>query len=272
MSTSVTRPFRFGVVCPLTTDLRAWRDQVRRIADSGYSTLLMPDVPGWQPAPGPTLALAAELAEIRVGTWVYASPVRPAWTTAWEAHSLSVLSEGRFEMGIGIGRPGIEDQLRELGLPVVPRGERFAQVRDTVAALRELDGPDLHTPVVMAVRGPKSRALAAEVADTVTFVAMPDDPGVEIAQLARDFRALRDVELALHVPVVGDAVAPFMTAPDTDPAALRAIDSLAILPADPAAASEEIQRRREELDFSYFVFGAGSADTLAPVVAALAGQ
>jgi hypothetical protein len=49
------------------------------------------------------------------------SPVRPAWTTAWEAHSLSLLSEGRFEMGIGLGRPGIEDQLRELGLPVVPR-------------------------------------------------------------------------------------------------------------------------------------------------------
>jgi alkanesulfonate monooxygenase SsuD/methylene tetrahydromethanopterin reductase-like flavin-dependent oxidoreductase (luciferase family) len=269
---SVTRPFRFGVVCPLTTDLRAWRDRVRRIADSGYSTLLMPDVPGWQPAPGPTLALAAELAEIRVGTWVYASPVRPAWTTAWEAHSLSVLSEGRFEMGIGIGRPGIEDQLRELGLPVVPRGERFAQVRDTVAALRQLDGPDLHTPVVMAVRGPKGRALAAEVADTVTFVAMPDDPGVEIAQLARNFRARRDVELALHVPVVGDAVAPFMAPPDTDPVALRAIDSLAILPADPAAATEEIQRRREEIGFSYFVFGAGSADTLAPVVAALAGH
>jgi alkanesulfonate monooxygenase SsuD/methylene tetrahydromethanopterin reductase-like flavin-dependent oxidoreductase (luciferase family) len=272
VSTSVTRPFRFGVVCPLTTDLRAWRDRVRRVADSGYSTLLMPDVPGWQPAPGPTLALAAELAEIRVGTWVYASPVRPAWTTAWEAHSLSVLSEGRFEMGIGLGRPGIEDQLRELGLPVVPRGERLAQVRDTVAALRQLDGPDLHTPVVMAVRGPRGRALAAEVADTVTFVAMPDDPGVEIAQLARDFRALRDVELALHVPVVGDAVAPFMAPPDTDPVALRAIDSLAILPADPSAATEQIQRRREEIGFSYFVFGAGSADTLTPVVAALAGH
>jgi alkanesulfonate monooxygenase SsuD/methylene tetrahydromethanopterin reductase-like flavin-dependent oxidoreductase (luciferase family) len=272
VSKSVTRPFRFGVVCPLTTDLRAWRDRVRRIADSGYSTLLMPDVPEWQPAPGPTLALAAELAEIRVGTWVYASPVRPAWTTAWEAHSLSVLSEGRFEMGIGTGRPGIEDQLRELGLPVVPQGERLAQVRDTVAALRQLDGPDLHTPVVMAVRGPKGQALAAEVADTVTFVAMPDAPGVEMAQLARNFRALRDVELALHVPVVGDAVAPFMCPPDTDPVALRAIDSLAILPADPAAATEEIQRRREEIGYSYFVFGAGSADTLAPVVAALAGH
>ena len=123
----------------------------------------------------------------------------------------------------------------------------------------------------MAVRGPKGRALAAELADTVTFVATADDPGVEIARLARNFRAPRDVELALHVPVVGDTVAPFMTAPDTDPVAMRAIDSLAILPADPAAATEEIQRRREEIGFSYFVIGAGSADTLAPVVAALAG-
>ena len=272
MSKSATRPFRFGVVCPLTTDVRDWRDRVRRIADSGYSTLLMPDVPEWQPAPGPTLALAAELADIRVGTWVYASPVRPPWTAAWEAHSLSVLSEGRFEMGIGTGRPGIEDQLRELGLPVVPRGERLAQVRDTVAALRQLDGPDLHTPVVMAVRGPKAQALAAEVADTVTFVAMADDPGVEIARLARDFRARRDVELALHVSVIGDAVAPFMAPPDTDPAALRAVDSLAVLSDDPAAAAEEIQRRREEIGFSYIVIGANSADTLAPVVAKLAGH
>jgi hypothetical protein len=95
---------------------------------------------------------------------------------------------------------------------------------------------------------------------------------VEIAQLARNFRAIRDVELALHVPVVGDEVAPFMAPPDTDPVSLRAIDSLAFLPADPAAATEEIQRRREEIGFSYFVFGAGSADTLVPVVAALAGH
>jgi alkanesulfonate monooxygenase SsuD/methylene tetrahydromethanopterin reductase-like flavin-dependent oxidoreductase (luciferase family) len=248
-----------------------WRDRVRRIADSGYSTLLMPDVPQWQPAPGPTLAFAAALADLRVGTWVYASPVRPAWSTAWEAHSLSVLTDGRFEMGIGTGRPGIEEELHELGLPVVPRGERLAQVRQTVKALRELDGPDLHTPVVMAVHGPKARALAAEVADTVTFALMPDDSRAEVTRLARDFRVTRDVELALHVPVIGESVAPFMAPPDTDPAALPA-DSLAMLPDDPAAAAEEIQRRREEIGFSYFVFGADSADALAPVVDKLAGR
>jgi alkanesulfonate monooxygenase SsuD/methylene tetrahydromethanopterin reductase-like flavin-dependent oxidoreductase (luciferase family) len=245
---------------------------VRRIADSGYSTLLMPDVPQWQPAPGPTLAIAATLSDLRVGTWVYASPLRPPWMTAWEAHSLSVLTDGRFEMGVGTGRPGIEDELRDRGLPVVPPGERLAQVRETVRALRDLDGPDLHTPVVMAVRGPKARALAAEVADTVTFAQLPDESRTEVARLARDFRAIRDVELALHVSVVGDARAPFMASPDTDPAALRAVDSLAVLPDDPTAAAEELQRRREEIGFSYVVVGADFADMLAPVVAKLAGH
>jgi alkanesulfonate monooxygenase SsuD/methylene tetrahydromethanopterin reductase-like flavin-dependent oxidoreductase (luciferase family) len=245
---------------------------VRRIAGSGYSTLLMPDVPQWQPAPGPALALAAALADLRVGTWVYASPFRPPWMTAWEAHSLSVLTDGRFEMGIGTGRPGIEGELRERGLPVVPPGERLAQVRETVTALRDLDGPGLHTPVAMAVRGPKAQALAAEVADTVTFSQLPGEPRAEVARLARDLRAIRDVELANHVAVIGDTRAPFMGPPDTDPAALRRVDSLAILPDDPAAAAEEIQRRREEIGFSYFVFGANSADALAPVVAKLAGR
>jgi alkanesulfonate monooxygenase SsuD/methylene tetrahydromethanopterin reductase-like flavin-dependent oxidoreductase (luciferase family) len=268
----MARPFRFGVVAPLAGDLPTWRDRVRRIADSAYSTLLMPDVPHWQPAPGPTLALAAALTDLRVGTWVYASPLRPAWSTAWEAHSLSVLTEGRFEMGIGTGRPGIEDELRELGMPPPTPGERLDRVHEVVTALRDLDGPDLHTPVMMAVRGPKARALAADLADAVTFALMPGEPRDVVERLAHDFRAVRDVELALHVPVVGDTVAPFMAPPDTDPAALRAADSLAALPEDPAAAAEELQRRREEIGFSYFVLGADAADTLAPVVADLAGH
>ncbi|MGW4092850.1 LLM class flavin-dependent oxidoreductase [Nocardia sp. NPDC004750] len=267
----MTRPFRFGVVAPLRADLPTWRDRVRRIADSGYSTLLVPDFPQTQPAPGPMLATVAALTDLRVGTWVYASPLRPSWLTAWEAHSLSLLTDGRFEMGIGTGRPGIEDELRDKGLPVVPPNERLAQVRETVETLRELDGPDLHTPVAMAVLGPKARALAAEVADTVTF-ALGDQPRGEVERLARDFRTIGNIELALAVPVIGDTVAPYMAPPDTDPAALRAADLLTVLPDDPAAAAEEIQRRREEIGFSYFVFGADFAARFAPVVAELAGR
>ena len=52
----MTRPFRFGVVAPVLTDMRTWLDRVQWIADHGFATLLMPDVPHWQPAPAPTLA------------------------------------------------------------------------------------------------------------------------------------------------------------------------------------------------------------------------
>jgi hypothetical protein len=101
---------------------------------------------------------------------------------------------------------------------------------------------------------------------------MPGDSRAEIMRLAAEFRALRDLELACHVAVVGDAVSPFMTHLDTDPAALRAADSLLVLPSDPTAATEEILRRREEGGFSYIVVGANAADALAPVVAELTGH
>lgn len=267
----MVRPFRFGVVAPLMTDVPTWRDRARRIADSGYSTFLVADFPLTQPAPAPMLATVAALTDMRVGTWVYASPLRPAWLTAWEANSLTLLTDGRFEMGIGTGRPGIEDELRDRGIPGVPAPHaRLAGVRQTVEALREFDGPERHTPVAMAVQGPKARALAAEVADIVTF-ALGDQPRDEVALLASEFRGDEGPELALAVPVIGDYVAPHMAPPTTDPAALRAVDALTVLPEDPAAAIEEIQRRREEIGFSYFVFGADYAEKFAPVVAKLAG-
>jgi alkanesulfonate monooxygenase SsuD/methylene tetrahydromethanopterin reductase-like flavin-dependent oxidoreductase (luciferase family) len=271
----VTRPFRFGVQAPLWGDVPAWRDQVRRLADSGYSTVLMPDFPQLQPAPAPTLAIAATLSpHVRVGTWVYASPLRPVWDTAWEAHSLTVLTEGRFEMGVGTGRPGIEDEVRALGMPVRSRTDRLAEVRAVVATLRELDGPDVRTPVAMAVHGPKAQALAAEIADTVAFALMPGSDRGRMTGVVRDFRARaeRDVELAQQVAVIGDTIAPHLAPPTLDPAALRAADALEVLPEDPVAAVEELHRRREEIGFSYFVFGAIHADVLAPVVAELAGR
>ena len=266
----MTRPFRFGVVAPVD-DVKAWRDEVRRIADLGYSTVLMPDVPGWQPAPAPVLAVAATITDLRVGTWVYASPLRAASMTAWEAHSLTELTDGRFDLGLGTGRPGIEDLVDELGLPPVTPAERVSRIEDTVTTLRELDGERWHTPVVMAVRGPRARALAAEVADMVTVASPPGDRREDVEEIVREVLAVRDMPAALHVSVVGDTVAPFMAGPGTDPAAMRAADSLAILPADPAAAVEELQRRREEVGFSYVVIGSSSAETMAPVVSRLAG-
>jgi alkanesulfonate monooxygenase SsuD/methylene tetrahydromethanopterin reductase-like flavin-dependent oxidoreductase (luciferase family) len=275
-SSGAARAFRFGIVVPFLSDLPTWREQVRRIADHGYSTVLMPDFPQLQPSPAPALAVAATVADMRVGTWVYAAPLRAPWLTAWEAHSLTLLTQGRFEMGIGAGRPGIEEELRERGLPASSPGQRLDQVRETVAALRRLDaergGEHGHTPVAMAVMGPKAQALAAEVADTVTFATAPGEPRADVVQRVRSFHTTRDVELSMHIPVVGDTVSPFMAPPDTDTTALREADSLACLPPEPQAAADELRRRREETGVTYFAFGANVADSFAPLVAELSGR
>ena len=82
------------------------------MAEAGYSTLLMPD--GLQLlSPFPALATAAATAELRVGTFVLAAPLRPPRTAAWEAHSLTVLTGGRFELGIGTGLPHTATQAAE---------------------------------------------------------------------------------------------------------------------------------------------------------------
>jgi len=106
-ATRRARPFRFGVVAPLTTDLPSLAETgLRRIADSRLLDVAHARRPAMAAGAWPTLAVAAALTDLRVGHWVYASPLRPAWSTAWEAHSLSVLTDGRFEMGVGTGRPG----------------------------------------------------------------------------------------------------------------------------------------------------------------------
>ncbi len=114
------RAFRFGVVASPETRVEntaeQWQQTVRRAADLGYSTVLMPD--GLQLlSPFPSLAVAAATADIRVGTFVVAAPLRPPLAAAWDAHTLSVLSDGRFDFGIGTGRPGVEQFTAELGLP-----------------------------------------------------------------------------------------------------------------------------------------------------------
>jgi alkanesulfonate monooxygenase SsuD/methylene tetrahydromethanopterin reductase-like flavin-dependent oxidoreductase (luciferase family) len=232
----------------------------------------MPDFPLTQPAPVAALAVAATIADVRVGSWVYAAPLRPPWLTAWEAHSLTVLTEGRFEMGIGAGRPGIEDEMRERGLTVPSPSQRLELMRQTVKALRDRDGEQVYTRVVMAVIGPRARALAAEVADTVTFAMNPNEPRQAVVARVRGFQPTRDVELSMHIPIVGATVSPHMAPPNTDTTALREADSLAYLPSDPVAAADELSRRRDETGVSYYVFGANVADTFAPLVAELAGQ
>ncbi len=89
------KPFRFALLAT-PQDHDQWLATARRAEELGYSGLLMPD--GTQLlSPLPAVAVAAgATTTLRVGTWVLASPLRPPRLAAWDTHTLSVLTAGRF--------------------------------------------------------------------------------------------------------------------------------------------------------------------------------
>jgi alkanesulfonate monooxygenase SsuD/methylene tetrahydromethanopterin reductase-like flavin-dependent oxidoreductase (luciferase family) len=260
-------------------DGASWLATATRAEKLGYSTLMVAD--GMHlPSPFPALALAAgATTTLRVATFVAASPLRPPRLAAWDAHTLSSLSDGRFEFGIGTGVPQVVEQSVQLvGLPPTSGAERLALAAQAIDALRELDG-DKHTPVLMAAGGPRARAMAAAKADIVTMAVGPLVGRDEIARLVAEVREAAgsrgdSIEFAAPVFAVGDEVPPpwieqFLQA---DMAALTAHDSLMILPGTPRQMADELERRREALGISYVSVNAAYCEQFAPVVELLAGH
>ncbi len=100
------RPFRFGVVASQAQSADEWIAKARRVESMGFATLVMPDVLEHVPAVFPALAVAATATtRLRVGTYVLANDYRNPLMTAREASTLDLLSGGRFELGMGAGRP-----------------------------------------------------------------------------------------------------------------------------------------------------------------------
>ncbi len=268
--------FRFGVVAT-PQDGDQWRTTAHRVAELGYATLLMPD--GLQLlSPFPALAAAAATADVRVGTFVLAAPLRPPRSAAWEAHSLTVLTGGRFEFGIGTGLPHATIQAaQEFGLPLRSGAERLAAVSETIDHLHTLDG-DTHTPVLMAAGGPRARALAAEKADIVTLAAAPLTSRTELAQMVTDIRTHAGdracgIEFSMNLFVIGEQVPPWTEQfIGAHAATLIAHDSLTLLRGNTQEMADELQRRREDLGVSYVCVNAAFYEPLAPVVELLTGH
>src|SRR5215471_14411552 len=99
------RPFRFGTVVHNTSPSKSrFIEQARKAEQLGYSILLVPDHLGDQFAPALGLAMAATAtSRIRLGTFVYDNDFRHPVVLAKEAATLDVLSNGRFEFGLGAG-------------------------------------------------------------------------------------------------------------------------------------------------------------------------
>jgi|SRR5579875_1342657 len=271
------RAFRFAVQAT-AQDHEQWLATARRTEELGYSTLLMPD--GMQLlSPLPALAMAAgATGSLRVGTFVLASPLRPPRLAAWDAHTLSVLTGGRFELGIGTGLPQVAQQAADLlGQPAASGAERLAQAEQTIDDLRMLDGGQ-HTPVLMAAAGPRARAVAAAKADIVTLAIGALTDREEVARLAAQTRAAAgdradQIEFMLPIFAVGDEVPDWMQRfLQADPAELVAHDSLMILRGSVREMADELLRRRDALGISYFSVNAGFSEQLAPVMELLTGR
>ncbi len=273
----MTLPFRFAVMTAPYRDGGTWLAAAHRAEELGYGTLMSPDGPQLRD-PLLALALAAGATGLRVGTFVLAGPLRPPRLMAWQAHSLTALTGGRFDCGIGAGLPVFEHAVRDMGLPFGTPAERLAAVGEAVDRLRELDGTGQHTPVLMAAGGPRSRALAAAKADIVTLGAPPllgrDEFGAQVADLrARAGERADEIALATNLFAIGDEipsdVAGFVGATAAE---LAAANSLAMLRGSVTQMCDELQLRRERFGLSYYLVHAGLAEAFVPVLERLDGQ
>ncbi len=101
---SIPQPFRFTVVTAGVPSHTAWVALARRAEELGSATLVVPDRTIIGFAPLTALAVAAEATtSLRIGSRVFCNDYRHPALLAKEVATLDVLSDGRFELGLGSG-------------------------------------------------------------------------------------------------------------------------------------------------------------------------
>ena len=202
---------RFGVVSESVRAGGAWLDFARQVEDSGIDVLLLRDhfsagPFGQQLAPFSGLAAAAAATtRLRLDTLVLSNDFRHPAMVAHEAASLHLLSDGRFELGIGAG--WYQPEYDAAGIAFDPAGKRLARLDASLSIIRGLlagtpvrhadasyriDGLDLDVlpmprtgspRLLVGAGGPRMLRLAARHADIVGILPAPirdstdsDDP------------------------------------------------------------------------------------------------
>lgn len=271
------RKFRFGAVVAAAGNETAssWLAQVKRVEELGFSSLLVPDGVRLL-SPFSSMAVAAATTSLTVAPMVLASPLREPGLAAWEGHSLAVLSGGRFEFGVGSGRPSMAEEAPVVGGTYGTGGQRLARMIETVRRFRELDG-DAGTPVLVAARGPKALEFAAAEADIITLAAGALEDRATLVELVKRVRAdagdrADEIAFSTNVMVVGDDapgwVSNFLGA---DVPTLIKHESLAVLHGTEQQMADELRRRRDELGISYVGIGGAEMERFAPLVEKLTG-
>lgn len=270
-----TRRFRFGAAVGSVATGKDLVDTARRIEQLGYASMLVADG-GWLPSPFSILsAAAAATTTLRLGTHVLSAPLRPPAGVAHETDTLDLLSDGRFELGLGTGHEGTRSDADRLGMPFGTRTERRARILDTVAAVRDrFAAQSRETPrILLAGTGPRLIELATEHADTLALPVGYEQSEDGLATTVRKLRAaagsrFHRLELAANMLVVGSAEPPPWV-----PAQFRDLppDSYGRLAGTPRRIADTLRRRRDELGISYVSVPQWHVEDFAPVVELLAG-
>jgi probable F420-dependent oxidoreductase len=283
------RRFRFGAVAGFGRSGQEWAANARRIEQLGFSTLLCPDGTGTF-APFQALsAAAAATSTLRLGTYVLASPLRTPGEVAWESASLDVLSGGRFELGLGAGRPDAERDAARLGVPFAAPGERIRRIEQTLQAVRTrfarsdeasrydaVRGVQPQPAVLVAGNGPRMLRLAAREADTLALGLPPRSTEDDLQAKANEVRAIAGdrfdrLELNLNIALVGDDYPPQAAAwLGADPRDLIRDGSITVLVGSARQMADTLLRRRDRAAVSYVSVNAMFADQFAPVIELLA--
>jgi probable F420-dependent oxidoreductase len=172
----------------------------------GYSTIYMPDHFGDQLGPIAALMSAADATtKLRIGSLVFDNDYRHPVVLAKEAATLDLLSDGRFDFGIGAG--WMVSDYEGAGIPYDSAGVRIDRLTEALAIIKRLfagggvsftgkhysidgvEGAPLpvqkpHPPIVLGGGGRRMLELAAREADTinVNFDLRAGRPGRRVAR------------------------------------------------------------------------------------------
>jgi probable F420-dependent oxidoreductase len=137
-------PFRFGVQCSSPPDISAarWQALARKVEDLGYHRLTVSDHLDDQLSPVAALMSAADATTtLRIGALVFCNDYRHPAVLAKEAATLDILSDGRFELGLGAG--WMTSDYLAAGIPMDPPSVRIERLEEAVHIVKGLlsDGP-----------------------------------------------------------------------------------------------------------------------------------
>lgn len=132
------RPFRFGIVSHnISPSLEALIARARLAEHLGYATFLVPDHLNDQFDTSLALALVAQATStLRIGSLVFANDFRHPALLAKTAATLDVLSQGRFELGLGAG--WMQSEYEQIGLAFDPPGARIERMVEALHIIKRL--------------------------------------------------------------------------------------------------------------------------------------